>query len=521
MPMKSFLALALATTALSLSAPVAAQPVADAGKLQARLAPSRCSALLAADFSAIPEAGAQVVRVTPVAASGEIPAYCDVRGAIAPNVGFALKLPEANWNGRFFQAGCGNYCGIIYERACDDPLKRGYACIATDAGHVARPEDTDWTDGQWAENNLQAELDWGGRASHVTAVAGKAITRAFYGQPAAKAYYVGCSYGGHQAMVLAQRYPYDFDGIVGGGAPNVMSNLMQQNLWALSVAFRPDMSSVFSQADVETLHKAVLASCDMDDGVRDGLVGDPASCKVDLAAITCKAGQGSGCLDAKAAQAAAKLYSGPVDEQGRRISTGGWAPGTELYWRKVYRPDGTGLAALAKNYFQYMGRDPVLGRGWSPASYDFTTDSKRNDVMETLYAADNPDLRRFKAAGGKFINYAGWSDMGTLPSGAADYYETAERTMGGRAATQSFFRTFIIPGALHCRGGDGAESIDFLSYIEAWVERGQAPDVMVGAHKDPTGAAAFTRPVYPYPVQARYKGVGDRKDAASFKPVMR
>ena len=374
--------------------------------------------------------------------------------------------------------------------------------------------------GNGPEDNLVAALDWGGRASHLTAVTGKGITKAFYGSVPAKAYFMGCSYGGHQAMVLAQRYPWDFDGIVGGGAPNVTSILMQQNLWALANAYDLQFHSVFSQADVELLHKAVLDKCDLDDGLKDGLVSNPEACKIDVAALICKSGQTSQCLSEKSARAASLMYSGPVDANGRKISPGGWEPGTELYWRKVYRPDGTGLAALAKNYFRFMGRFPALGRGWAPETYDFSSDYKRNDVMETLYAADNPDLRRFKNAGGKFINYSGWNDMGTVPAGAIDYYQTVERTMGGRAATQEFFRLFVIPGALHCRGGDGAESIDFLTNIENWVEHGKAPDVMVGSHKDATGAVAFTRPVYPYPIQVHYKGVGDPKDAANFVPIV-
>ena len=481
----------------------------------------RCSTLTRADFSRVPEAPTQIVRVKSVDAKDNVPAHCEVRGVVMPNVGFLLRLPDANWNGRFFQVGCGNYCGSVDPRAfnCDDPLRRGYVCIATDAGHVARPEDIGWTDGQWAFNNLQAELDYGGRASHVTAVAGKAVTENYYGKAPAKSFYMGCSYGGHQAMVLAQRYPWDFDGIVGGGAPNNLGRLMQQNLWAIANGYDSNLKSVFSEADLKALHDDVLARCDMDDGVKDGLVSNPRACKVDPDALVCKPGQTSGCLSQKIADVAKKLYSGPTNAKGEKISAGGWMPGTELFWNKVYKPDGEGLVALAVNYFRYMGRIPALGPGWSPSTYDFDQDYKRNDVMETLYAADNPDLRRFKAAGGKFINYAGWTDLGTIPDQAIDYYETTERTMGGRAATQDFFRMFIIPGALHCRGGEGPDSVDFLSYIEAWVEQGKAPDAMTGSRPNGSGGVAFTRPIYPYPKYAKYKGSGDPKDAANFQPV--
>lgn len=479
--------------------------------------PAACVAMQGKDFSGIPEAPTQVVRTAIVAARDKVPAHCELRGTVMPNVGFVFKLP-ANWNGRFFMAGCGNWCGTIYPRACDDPLARGYACIASDAGHVARPEDVNWTDGQWAYNNLQAELDYGGRASHVTAVAGKAIAAAYYGRPPEKSYYCGCSYGGHQAMVLAQRFPDDFDGIVGGGAPNNLAALMQQNLWSLANAYTRDFKPIFTEADIDVLHKAVLAQCDMDDGVKDGLLSNPPACRIDPLRLVCKPGQQAGCLSAKIAAIAVKMYSGPTDNQGKPVSAGGWAPGSELFWRRVYRPDGTGLAALAPNYFRYMGRSPDLGPGWDPTSYDFDQDHRRNDVMEALYAADNPDLRRFRDAGGKFINYVGWHDLGTIPAEAIDYYEMVTRTMGGRKPTEAFMRMFMIPGALHCRGGEGAETIDFLTYIENWVERGQAPDKMIGSRIDESGRAAFTRPVYPYPQLPRFHG-GDPKDAASFAPA--
>ncbi|HZE43708.1 MAG TPA: tannase/feruloyl esterase family alpha/beta hydrolase [Steroidobacteraceae bacterium] len=480
-------------------------------------ATSRCAALQSVDFARVSEAPTHIAKTALVEAKDEVPAYCLIEGAVTATVGFVLKLPATNWNGRFFEAGCGNYCGVVFPKACDAPLRKGYACIATDSGHRAPADDVFWTDGKWASNNLQAELDWGGRATHVTALAGKAITDSFYGKPPLKSYFMGCSYGGHQAMVLAQRFPWDFDGIVGGGAPNRISDLMQQNAWAITTAFDSHLNSVFSEADIRILHNAALAKCDLDDGVKDGLIGNPRSCKVDVDQLVCRSARAKACLSPDIAAIAKKMYSGPTNSRGERLTAGGWTPGSEPDWRLIYNSNGTGLVALAENYFRYMGRLPELGPDWQTRDYDFDRDYKRNDVMETLYAADNPDLRRFKAAGGKFINYVGWSDLGTLPGVAIDYYETAEKTMGGRAATQDFFRMFVIPGARHCRGGEGASDIDFLSYIEAWVERGKAPDVMIGSHPNQAGGAAFTRPMYPYPLQAIYKGSGDPNDAANYK----
>jgi hypothetical protein len=505
------------STYSALAAALFAVPAASAVAAQTPDAAQRCEALATADFARLPEAPTRILQTRVMAAKDNVPAHCVVTGVVTPNINFALKLPVSNWNGRFFEAGCGNWCGVVAPKVCDAPLRKGYACTTTDTGHKAPDDDVEMTDGKWAHNNLQAEVDWGGRATHVTALSGKAITAAYYGKAPVKSYFMGCSYGGHQAMAMAQRFPWDFDGIVGGGAPNRISDLMQQNTWAITHAFDKDLKSVFSEADIRVLHADVLKRCDMDDGVKDGLIGNPGACKVNPDALVCKPGQTVGCISGAIADAAKKMYAGPSTSKGQRITAGGWTPGSEVDWRGIYNPNGVGLVALAPNYFRYMARLPELGEGWSVRDYDFDQDYRRNDVMETLYAADNPDLRRFKAAGGKFINYVGWSDLGTLPGPAIDYYQTVERTMGGRPATEDFFRMFMIPGTRHCRGGAGPSDVDFLSYIEAWVEQGKAPDVMIGSHPNGSGGVAFARPIYPYPKIAKYKGSGDPTQATNFK----
>ena len=174
----------------------------------------RCAALANTDFSNVPETPTRIVKTTMREANATAPAHCLVEGVITPNVGFALRLPTVNWNGRFFEAGCGNWCGLIFMEQsayrmdpCGAPLRKGYACIVTDSGHKAAAGDVFMTDAHWASNSLQAQLDYGGRATHVTALAGKAITENYYGKAPVKSYFDGCSYGGHQAMVETQRFP--------------------------------------------------------------------------------------------------------------------------------------------------------------------------------------------------------------------------------------------------------------------------------------------------------------------------
>jgi feruloyl esterase len=249
--------------------------------------------------------------------------------------------------------------------------------------------------------------------------------------------------------------------------------------------------------------------------------------------LVCKPGQASGCLTAAQAQAAQRIYAGPMNSKGEKLYYGGGVqPGSELNW-SAYAPPPGGHAPIEKSgadTTRYMLSD--LGPQWKFTQFDFDNDYRQLQTMEVLYAADNVDLRRFKAAGGKLLVYQGWTDPAVAPLNSVDYYETAEKTLGGRAATQQFFRLFTVPGMNHCFGGDGAYAIDYLSYMEAWVEQGKEPQVLLAAHlaKPPSvppfiqmfpmdpAAVAFTRPVYPYPLQARYKGRGDPREWSSFVP---
>jgi feruloyl esterase len=244
----------------------------------------------------------------------------------------------------------------------------------------------------------------------------------------------------------------------------------------------------------------------MDDGVKDGLIGNPVGCSFDPSKLLCKTGETQRCLSASQVQAAKRIYDGPPHTQERAVR--GALPGSELGWNF-----GTGTQ-YADSLFKYMIYG--AGPGWISANYDFERDYKRLGIA-ALYTDTNPDLRRFKAAGGKLLVYQGGNDVVEMPTAIVDYYQTVEKVMGGLASTQDFFRLFIIPGMNHCGGGDGASSIDYLSYLEGWVERNQAPDKMIGSHFTDSHLD-FTRPMYPYPQFAKYAG-GDTNDAASFRPA--
>jgi hypothetical protein len=529
--MKSFLSTVMALIAIS--------GLAHAASSTPESLEDRCKALASADFSHVQDAPTQVSDAKLTEGNGTLPAYCQVKGYIAPQVGFEIRLPANSWNGRFMETGCGGTCGrIMIGWLCPDALRRGYACITTDMGHQDQSGG-----GLWAYNNLQAKVDWGFRATHVTALAGKAITEQYYKKAPSKSYFVGCSTGGRQGMVEAQRFPWDFDGIIAGAPASDQSGTIMVRLSAALAMRGKDGRPILSSTDLQFVHNAVLAACDMNDGVKDGLIGDPRACHFDPLKLACKGDAKTECLSMDQANALKKIYTGPMTSTGKEIYTdGALMPGAELAFGSYFESESSSFDG---DFLRYMAFVPAPGPSWRPSDVNFDRDYQRFGMMEALYAGTNPDLRKFKAAGGKIILYHGWSDAGPggiPPLKTVEYYETAEKTMGGAAATREFFRLFMIPGMGHCGGGEGADDIDYLSYLERWVEKGQAPDVMVGKHvdreqflrthnwndeafweefarfrNDPKNLK-FSRPVYPYPLRAKYNGHGDPKDAASFEP---
>lgn len=502
--------------------------------------PTSCSALASADFSGVQDAPTRVTEAAVIKVSGDVPAHCRVRAYVAPQVGIELLLPVSNWNRKFLHVGCGGFCGraspVVF--GCEGPLRKGYVCIATDMGHQG-------AGAEWAYNNLQAEVDYGFRATHVSTLAGKAITERFYQSSPTKSYFMGCSTGGRQALVEAQRFPWDFDGIVAGAPAINLPATLLNILWASLASEDKDGKPILSEQSVQLLHDAALAKCDMDDGLKDSIIGNPRACAFDPYTLVCKGADRNNCLSEAQARAAKKIYRGPTTTDGQQIYTDGAMVGSELQFLGYQDK-----SPFSRDFFRFLGFMPDAGPIWQRHDFDFDRDYKRLGIMETLYHGSNPDLRRFKGNGGKLILYHGWSDAGgggIAPLKTVDYYETVEKAMGGRAATEEFLRLFMIPGMGHCAGGTGPNDFDFLSYLEAWVEQGIAPDVIIGAHidsdafwkaqrsknpdtekrmadwkafLDDPANRAFTRPIFPYPAYAKYKGSGDPNQASSFRKVL-
>jgi hypothetical protein len=506
----------LATARLSAQALQPSHKQPESGPSSSDLPPiERCANLAKTDFSNIEDAPTKISQ-TKLSDAGSDLSFCRVQGYVNPQVRFEIRLPVANWNGKFVETGCAGACGtIMVDWLCPTLLKKGYACLASDMGHEGRIED-----GLWAYNNLQAELDFGYRAAHVTALAGKAISKHFYGRAPDRSYFCGCSTGGREGLMEAQRFPWDFDGIIAGAPASDQAGTIMTRLWAALALRASDGRLILSQADLQVVHRAVVAACDMNDGLRDGLIGDPRACHFEIGDLTCRGDAKDQCLSNEQVTALRKIYSGPTTSAGNRIyADGALMFGSEIAFGEYYQSGH--FSSFDTDYLKYMAFLPAPGPDWQISDLDFERYYKRFGMTDALYAANNPDLRAFKARGGKLIMYQGWADAGAggvPPLKAVNYYETTERTMGGPAATRDFFRLFMIPGMGHCGGGEGASNVDYVSYLEEWVEKGRAPDALLATHTGP-GESIFTRPVFPYPKQAKYKGVGDPANADNFKPT--
>jgi len=444
------------------------------------VAPVDCATLLRQNFQSLPDALTTLSVAREVAATPELPAHCQVQGFVAPQVRFELRLPEpGRWNGKFLMQGCGGLCGEVEPATCDDVLARDYAVVVTDMGHQAQP----WQSA-WAYNNLPAEVDFAYRATHVVAVAAKAIIAARYGRPPARSYFRGCSTGGRQGLVSAQRFPGDFDGII-AGAPVLSEtgvaalHLMWSGQANLDAAGRP----ILSAAKVAWVHRLVLAACD---GRSDGVINDPEACAWQPGDHQCPAvSSGEECLTAAEVAVLRRLYDGARNSAGEPLFDGGLARGSEYEWVPNFiGKDGPALFAPGgpiQDLYRYLIFLPDPGPG-SEARFNFDTDPPRLALMESLYTALNPDLSAFRNRGGRLLIYQGWDDIEVPPRLVTRYFDRMARAMGGPAATRDFARLYLLPGVAHCRRGPGADTVDWLAVLERWVEQGQAPEAVTAYH---------------------------------------
>jgi feruloyl esterase len=457
-----------------------------------------------------------------ILAASPIKQYCQVLGYVAPQNKFELRLPlPAQWNQKLHLTPCAGFCGSIGSNFLNPALAKGYASFTGNGGH----DSTFGFDGVWAANspNLQEDFAW--RHNRVITVAAKAIARKFYGQPIARSYMAGCSKGGHGALMEAQRFPEDFDGLIAAAPVYDLTGRVMAGAWWAKAVSDDQRGSILNNAVAETVQKSVLARCGAQAGVDEGLVTDPVACDWRPEMIACPADKSdAGCLTPRQVNAIKTMMSPFVNSKGEVIYAYPDIAGTATEWAGWHYGRGNPASPRAyanyilhDQFLRYMA-DPTVRKDVDPLTFDPDKDPASLERARKLYDATSPDLRAFKARGGKLLMWHGLSDASILASSSVGYYQSVEKLMGGRAATQDFFRLFLIPGVHHCGGGPGLSDFDALTLLENWVEKGQPPDALLASRKA-DGVTERTRPIYPYPMLARYSGKGDPKQAASFVPV--
>lgn len=457
------------------------------------------------------------------APEGALPAHCVVKGYINPHIQFEIRLPASDgWNGKFLFSTCNGFCGEVESGVTVNGLLRRYATMTSDGGHVG---DSSF-DATWARDNLQARIDFGHRANHVAAIAGKAVIQAYYGSAPRYSYITGCSKGGQAGVMAAQRYPNDFDGVLARGPTIDYTgvNLLHCGQKAHAV-YKPDGSLALDASRHALIKDAVMAYCDPKDGLEDGLISDPRKCDFDPRSIQCPDGaRGERCLSSAEADALRKIYA-PVRDKAGNVIYPATDLGSEVGWEHWVLPrdkDHVVMSSLAlRGYISGVAFEKAPPPDYDWRDFDWDRDRDRLYTVSAIVDATHPDLTAFRDAGGKMIVVHGWADEAVPASATVKWYEDVLRFMGGREKTAEFARLFLMPGMSHCGpGGVGPSSYDALDALEAWVERGVPPDVLLTRQDTYEGPVTRTRPVYPYPIETRYKGRGDIDSAESFGPFL-
>ncbi|NVK58535.1 MAG: tannase/feruloyl esterase family alpha/beta hydrolase [Rhodobacteraceae bacterium] len=426
-------------------------------------------------------------RVMP--AADTLPAYCEVRVTARPAISIEVRLPMQDWNGKYYQSGCGGFCGILgradagggWVNAMRPGLERGYATATSDSGHHALSV----TEGSWAMNNPNAERDWGWRSIGETHRVAQALIGAFYDGASEQAIFQGCSTGGRMAHVAAQRYPEMFDGIISGAPAMDYTGLVATKMaWLVQANTAADGSQIIGPDEATLIGDEVMTQCDGADGTEDGLIADPRACSVDLAALACTGEDSASCLGEAELATVAKWREGPHNAAGEQLYPGGIPEGSEPFWWLWLTGNdkgaGRSIPAFVENFGRYMAFATDPGPEWTPLDFDFETDPARLETMSTVYNGDNPDLSEFRAAGGKMIVWHGWADAIVTPYKTIEWYDQAAELAGGEDTLKENVALFMVPGLDHCGilpgpGGISAASLDPMSPMEAWLNDGTRP----------------------------------------------
>lgn len=473
------------------------------------------------------------LMLSPTVTVTNLPPFCRVQGLSKPSsdssILFEVWLPQqADWNTRFLSAGEGGFAGNpAYTRngldgSMDELLRRGYATAGTDTGHKA-------AEASWAVGHPEKVVDYLYRAKHLATVAAKGVIAAHYGRPPSYSYFSSCSNGGRQGLMEVQRYPEDYDGVVIGAPWNFQSHSNAGFVWNAQALNAP--GATIPAAKLPAVTAAALAACDANDGLVDGVIADPRTCRFDPSVLVCQETDTDNCLTPPQVDALKKIYAGPKNPRTGEQIFPGFAVGSEAGWTNLVA--NLNAAGLPNGYFANLVFE---NPNWNFRTFDFDADMKTADMkVGRVGNATALDYSAASKRGVKVIQYHGWNDQTLQPAYSPEYYDQVVHANGGLEATQSFFRLYMVPGMTHCSGGPGATNFggtgqqippardavhDVQSALENWVEHGVPPAGMVATKftdgKATTRTIKLTRPLCLYPSVAQYRGTGDPNDAASF-----
>jgi feruloyl esterase len=436
-------------------------------------------------------------------ALSKLPHFCRVSVELRPSadsaIGAEIWFPVSGWNGKLLAVGSGGWGGSIAYDDMAEALRRGYATSATDDGHTGRGAG-------FIAGHPEKFVDFAYRAEHGMVLEAKSLIKAFYGRDARYSYWNGCSGGGREGLLQAYRYPDEFDGIIAGDPAD-----LRRNAWAIWLAVQTfkDPAAVIPPEKYPAIHRAVLDACDANDGLKDGLIDDPASCRVDFKSLQCAGADGPDCLTPRQIQTAQTITS-PATTAAGHVLFPRLEPGTELRWSRL--AGGPRPADIFVDEFRYVVyQDP----DWDWRSFDLERDSARANAVDKDIDELDPHLAAFARHGGKLLIYHGWADQQVAPGASIEFYNSVLNLSADSVPSPNWIRLFMVPGMGHCDGGEGPDTFDKISVLERWVEKGEAPARIIAAHST-AGKVDRTRPLCPYPQVARYTGAGSIDEASNF-----
>ena len=438
-----------------------------------------------------------------------LPKYCRVKMFLTPtsdsHINVELWLPTENWNGKFMATGNGGWAGVFqsYEDM-QVALQRGYATAATDTGHSGNI-----FSGMFALGHPEKLIDFAYRSMHLMTVRSKQLIDAFYPTQLNYSYYKGCSTGGRQGVMEAQRYPGDFDGIIAGALANRHIHMHTAQIAEL-IYLKRHPEAVVSNTKADMVHAAVMHQCDT---LHEGFLNNPHQCAFDFSSLQCKGAETDNCLTRAQLRTVKTFYNGVKNSKGKLIFSG--SPVSVSMNAKMFSRVIQGYGANSKDALNPFMFDTVRILGFHDPDYDWhkfnlDRDMPKIDAAAGFVDAVDPDLRAFKAEGGKLIMYHGWDDPGIAPENTIYYYNSVLKEMGKNQA--DWMRLFMVPGMGHCRGGPGPNEFDTITALEKWREGGEAPASILGTNAN----SGLSRPLCPYPQYAKYDGSGDPKDAVNW-----